>query len=307
MKYSPMLDYEDIAGHMKQARVVGIGESTHGTHEFFQTKVELCKILVEKHGFNTIFFESVDDVCEAINSYICNGSGDPVALVNRLFYVYRTYEVLELIQWLRAHYAKYPVEFVGLDGHKYIDDYAVDYSMDASNRRDRRMANVIHHYVSSRPHAKCLVWAHDFHVAAYVNAPLSYKDQYAPMGRHLRRWFKKDYFCVCQLFGEGSFSSEIIDEQTGLSEKGILHELSTPPVTDDFWEYRLMRKYKRPVFLSGPTFGGIAEAHEIHKLRSLGWGVMQSKIHEAYTWVDMYHAYDAIIFYPKSTSSHMLR
>lgn len=301
-----MLDYEDIAGHMKKAKVVGIGESTHGTHDFFQTKVELSKILVEKYGFNTIFFESVDDVCEAINSYICSGSGDPVALVNRLFYVYRTYEVLELVQWLRAHYAKYPVEFVGLDEHKYIDDYAVDYSMNASNRRDRRMANVIRHYVSSKSHSKCLVWAHDFHVAAYINAPLSHKDQYAPMGRHLRRWFKKDYFCVCQLFGEGSFSSEIIDEQTGLSEKGQLHELSAPPLNQEFWEYRFQQKFNEPIYLAGPSFGGIAKPHEIHKVRSLGWGVKLSAINDVFTWVDLHHAYDAVLYYPKTTASHLI-
>ena len=37
-----------------------IGESTHGTHEFFDTRSELTKLLIERRGFNAIGSEAGD-------------------------------------------------------------------------------------------------------------------------------------------------------------------------------------------------------------------------------------------------------
>lgn len=44
-----------IAAVLGGAKVVGLGESTHGTHEFFVAKSEIIKSLVCEHGFNTLF------------------------------------------------------------------------------------------------------------------------------------------------------------------------------------------------------------------------------------------------------------
>jgi hypothetical protein len=44
---SQRLDYASMAQKLGTASIVGFGESTHGTHEFFQTKTEIFKALVE--------------------------------------------------------------------------------------------------------------------------------------------------------------------------------------------------------------------------------------------------------------------
>lgn len=50
-------DIAQIDSITKKSRLVGLGESSHGTHEFFYNKFEIFKQLVKKHGFNTMLFE----------------------------------------------------------------------------------------------------------------------------------------------------------------------------------------------------------------------------------------------------------
>lgn len=40
------------------ARVVMIGEASHGTHEFYHHRAEMTKQLIERHGFNCIAVEA---------------------------------------------------------------------------------------------------------------------------------------------------------------------------------------------------------------------------------------------------------
>jgi erythromycin esterase-like protein len=301
----PRLDYSTVAQHVSHASIVGFGESTHGTHEFFVTKAEVFKLLVAKHAFNTLFFESIDDYCESVSAYLRTGDGNLEALVNKLFYFYRSQEVLDLFRWLRKRYKEYPVRIVGLDERKHINDYAIDYDLAKLNLRDKRMAKVVKTYLAGNSNAKGMIWAHDAHVATYVNAPLSYKEQMAPMGRHLRRWLGKDYYAVAQLFGTGEFSAALI-EGSGTSDNSKLVAHSTPYPDEDFWEHKLLQRIHSPSFLEGPTFGDLVKPHEIRKLHSIGWGVRDSKINDAAVWVDLCHAYNAVIFFPQTSASHRL-
>ena len=41
-----------------EARIVALGEATHGTHEFFQMKHRMLEFLVEEMGFNTFAMEA---------------------------------------------------------------------------------------------------------------------------------------------------------------------------------------------------------------------------------------------------------
>jgi erythromycin esterase-like protein len=40
------------------ARLVLIGEATHGTHEFYRTRAELTKALISNKGFNVVAVEA---------------------------------------------------------------------------------------------------------------------------------------------------------------------------------------------------------------------------------------------------------
>lgn len=308
MEQIPQLDYSAIAKRLGAASIVGMGESTHGTHEFFQTKTELFKELVLTQGFNTFFLESVDDRCAEVEAYIQTGEGDPEELVKKLFYVYRNEELLDLVIWLQEHHEQYPIRFIGIDERQYVNDYASDYGLDMVNLRDMRMAQVVRSHMIANTDAKAMIWAHDTHVAAYMNGPEDNPDiRYITMGENLRNWVGSDYYAVGQLFGSGYFNAAHIEETGNVdNSRPITHYARK--VSEWFWENRFAKEITEPSFVEGPLFRGLVTPGEILYKRALGWGVQRSVMHEQNNviYIDLSEAFDAIIFFPKATASHLL-
>src|SRR5260221_12593368 len=113
-------DLEPLKGLIGDARIVALGESTHGTREFFQLKHRVFEFLVREMGFTVLGMETTMPEAFDLNQYVLTGNGDPVkALSNTHYWVYDTEEVLDLIQWMRdynadrAHPRK--VRFYGFD------------------------------------------------------------------------------------------------------------------------------------------------------------------------------------------------
>ncbi|WP_338495024.1 erythromycin esterase family protein [Streptomyces sp. SJL17-4] len=101
-------------------RVVGLGESTHGTREFFRLKHRLFAYLVVEHGFRTFAMEASASAGTAVDAYVRDGIGDGAAVLTGLgFWVWRTREVLDLLEWMRDYNRGRPraeqVGFVGID------------------------------------------------------------------------------------------------------------------------------------------------------------------------------------------------
>ncbi len=57
------------------ARIVLIGESSHGTHEFYEARAEITKWLIEKKGFNAVAAEADWPDAYRVNRYV-RGLGD---------------------------------------------------------------------------------------------------------------------------------------------------------------------------------------------------------------------------------------
>ena len=111
-------DLEFFGDYIEDARVVGLGEATHGTREFFQLKHRVFQYLVEREGFRTFAIEAVFEPAIRIDRYIKGGEGDVEALVNGLgFWTWDTEEVIELVEWMRAYNARGgdPLNFYGFD------------------------------------------------------------------------------------------------------------------------------------------------------------------------------------------------
>ena len=71
--------FEDMHGLralVGQARVVALGEATHGTREFFQLKHRILEYLVEEMDFRVFAIEANWPECLAINDYVLFGEGD---------------------------------------------------------------------------------------------------------------------------------------------------------------------------------------------------------------------------------------
>ncbi len=113
-------DLRQMESTIGNARIVAMGEATHGTREFFQLKHRMLEFLVEKKGFTVFGIEANWPESLAINDYVLNGTGDAVEALDGLyFWTWNTAEMLDMIQWMRK-YNQDPkhankVKFLGFD------------------------------------------------------------------------------------------------------------------------------------------------------------------------------------------------
>lgn len=106
------------------AGIVALGDSTHGTREFFTIKLRILDYLVRERGFDVLSLEAPFPITERINVYAQGGPGDPRALLReldeRLVYMFwDVEELLAVIEWVRAYNAhrgdRPPLEIAGAD------------------------------------------------------------------------------------------------------------------------------------------------------------------------------------------------
>lgn len=117
-----MHDLKALDDYFQNKRIIGLGESTHGTHEFFTMRHRLIRYLVENHGFNTVFMEADFANSLAINEYIAGEGGTAEEAVENLgLWPWITQELVEMVEWLKEYNQTNPaspVEFVGVDVQK---------------------------------------------------------------------------------------------------------------------------------------------------------------------------------------------
>lgn len=104
------------------ARVVLIGESSHGTHDFYRIRAAITRRLIEHHGFNIVAVEA--DWPDASQIDRCVRDLGPSAWKKQAFarfptWMWRNTDVQQFAGWLRHHNRALPteqrVEFRGLD------------------------------------------------------------------------------------------------------------------------------------------------------------------------------------------------
>ena len=97
-------DLRQMESTIGNARIVAMGEATHGTREFFQLKHRMLEFLVEKKGFTVFGIEANWPESLAINDYVLNGTSDAVEALDGLyFWTWNTGEMLDMIQWMRKY------------------------------------------------------------------------------------------------------------------------------------------------------------------------------------------------------------
>lgn len=84
------------------ARIVGLGEATHGSHEFFAFKARAVEFLVSELGFTDFAMENDWTQGLAVNEWIEHGRGDLETALKGLSSLWRTEEYRALLEWLRA-------------------------------------------------------------------------------------------------------------------------------------------------------------------------------------------------------------
>lgn len=116
-------EYSEFFLRASAAKVVLLGSSTYGTHEFYRERSWITKKLIQNHNFNAIAIDGDWPAAYRVNRYILGASEDnspQEALENfRGFpaWLWRNMDVLVFIEWLQKHNqrAQKPVGFYGLD------------------------------------------------------------------------------------------------------------------------------------------------------------------------------------------------
>ncbi len=104
------------------AKLVLLGEATHGTAEFYRARAAITRRLIEKHGFNIVAFEADWPDMARIDRYVRHRLPEPSreqAFMRFPDWMWRNEEFRDFVDWLRAFNAsrqdRERVELRGLD------------------------------------------------------------------------------------------------------------------------------------------------------------------------------------------------
>ena len=108
-------DYDPLIAMAAGARVVFLGEQTHGTHEFYRERARITQRLIREHGFRAVALEADWPEAERVNRYV-HGLGSDRTAVEALGaftdfprWMWRNTDIRDLVEWLRTHNAGLPV------------------------------------------------------------------------------------------------------------------------------------------------------------------------------------------------------
>src|SRR5262245_43295749 len=79
-------DLRPLKEFIGDARVVALGECTHGTREVFQMKHRLVEYLASELGFTIFSIEANMPEAYRLNEYVLEGRGDPRKLVAGMYF-----------------------------------------------------------------------------------------------------------------------------------------------------------------------------------------------------------------------------
>ncbi|MET7275440.1 erythromycin esterase family protein [Streptomyces flaveolus] len=176
-----LADLRPFGRMVGDARVVGLGEATHSSHEFFTVKHRVFRYLVEEKGFRAFALEAPWSTGLRLDAYLLRGEGDLKQIMDEEFQgtyqFWNNAEYRDLLQWMRAYNLKHPqdpVRFVGDDngfaGAELYDKVSA-YAAEARPELTSRLAEL---YRGLRPTTDA-----DTYVNEYLAKPLAERKQFA--------------------------------------------------------------------------------------------------------------------------------
>ena len=131
------------------ARVVLLGEASHGTSEFYRARAAISRHLIERHGFNIVAVEADWPDAATIDRYIRHRpwrEGELRAFERFPAWMWRNQEFDGFVRWLREHNGQRPYD--KMTGFYGLDLYNLSGSMraviDFLEREDPELARLAH-------------------------------------------------------------------------------------------------------------------------------------------------------------------
>lgn len=128
-------DYDGLLAQVGSRRVVVLGESTHGSHEFYQIRAQISRRLIEEKGFEAIAVAADACDCNGLNRFV-EGLGKPTLAQalggqrggpgSQPLWLWRNTIMLGFLDWLRQHnrVRGNGVGFYGLDPQNFDQSVA---------------------------------------------------------------------------------------------------------------------------------------------------------------------------------------
>ena len=143
-------DLRPLLQRIGDARVVLLGECTHGTAEFYRMRARITRELVEHKGFTIVAAEADWPDAARIDHYVRDRDvprGEWQAFARFPTWMWRNRETAEFVEWLRGWNGVRPheqrVRFAGLD--LYAMHNSIDAVLQYLDRTDREAAAVARH------------------------------------------------------------------------------------------------------------------------------------------------------------------
>jgi erythromycin esterase-like protein len=176
-------DLSFLLHELRGKSIVGLGEASHGTREFYVQKARIIEYLISKCNFKLLAFESPKSMMAPINIYLQTGEGNLTELMKHMA-LYSTEEIYNLFQRIRQYNkdkaSKDKVVLIGLDSEDYwADPYT----------RDKLMTeNIIKSYEDLK--SKTIVWTHNVHIMKDTTS------KSLAMGSYLNQHFKNKFYAI---------------------------------------------------------------------------------------------------------------
>ena len=168
-------DYDRLLERVGDARLVLLGEASHGTHEFYRERAQITRRLIAEKGFNAVAVEADWPDAYRVNQYVRGEGSDADARAAlggfKRFpaWMWRNDVVLDFVTWLRAHNQRggNPVGFYGLDLYslfrsiEVVLEYLDEVDPEAARRARHRYGCFDHYGEDSQAYGYAATFAMD--------------------------------------------------------------------------------------------------------------------------------------------------
>ena len=277
---SGLADLAPLERIWQGVRVVGLGEATHGTSEFFRMKHRLTEFLVTRMGFRHFALELEDRHTKPIDEYIQGESSrNPVT---GFHWPWGTREMAAMVDWMRNYNASAPPA-------ARVHFHGIDYQ---GERRDLRMAqNTLRLLDQLDPESRVILWAHNTHVSSGAGW----------MGSYLKNALHHQIYLTGFEFHHGRFTSNLNWVQTYEAEAAdgryyaaTLQRTRAPIL---FLDFRTMEEDAAvEAWLRQPRF--THELQEMHGLLRLN----PAWVRTDESWPSLF---DGVVYIEKSTPARL--
>ncbi|MFJ4878512.1 erythromycin esterase family protein [Streptomyces sp. NPDC088745] len=168
-------DLRPLGRMVRDAKVVGLGEATHSSHEFLALKHRVFRYLVTEKGFRAFSLETSWGSGMRLNDYVVHGKGDLRKIMDEEFQGsyswWNNTDYRDLLLWMRAYNRQHPQDPVHFTGN--------DFGFAGPELYDRITSYVAAHHPALLPRFTELyrglrpTAAMEAHLASYLELPLA--------------------------------------------------------------------------------------------------------------------------------------